>query len=29
MESLGAGTLEVERLDEVDGPRWLAVYRRD
>ncbi len=28
MESLGAGTLELERLDEVDGPRWVAEYRR-
>lgn len=28
MESLGSGTLELERLHEVDGPRWLAEYRR-
>ncbi len=28
MESLGTGTLELERLDEVEGPRWLAEYRR-
>ena len=28
MESLGAGTLALERLDEVEGPRWLAEYRR-
>lgn len=28
METLGAGTLELVRLDEVDGPRWVAEYRR-
>ena len=28
MESLGADALELERLDEVDGPRWLAEYHR-
>ena len=28
MESLGSGTLKLERLDEVEGPRWLAAYRR-
>ncbi len=28
MQSLGAGTLELERLDEVEGPRWVAEYRR-
>lgn len=29
MEALGAGTLELVRLDEVDGPRWVAEYRRN
>jgi SAM-dependent methyltransferase len=28
MESLGAGTLELARLEEREGPRWLAEYRR-
>jgi len=28
LESLGAGTLGLVRLDEVDGPRWLGEYRR-
>ena len=28
MESLGAGALGLQRLDEADGPRWLAEYHR-
>ena len=28
MEGLGAGSLALERLEEKDGPRWLAEYRR-
>lgn len=28
MQSLGDSTLELERLDEVERERWLAVYRR-
>ncbi len=28
MESLGSGALDLVRLEEKDGPRWLAEYRR-
>jgi SAM-dependent methyltransferase len=28
MESLGRGGLHVVRLEEIDGPRWRATYRR-
>lgn len=28
MESLGAGSLELAHLEEREGPRWLAEYRR-
>ena len=28
MEALGAGSLVLERLEERDGPRWLAEYHR-